>query len=308
MKKLISLMIALVCILSFVACGGSGSSKAIRELEPSGEKIYAADMRRLVSKRQETYLEEDMAKYEEQSDKWFDVQIKMSMISEEDGDSMEIYYMIDGKMGFIDMSELVMDVEIVIEGENVSHDIEGNKITESMSLKGDLILVDGVAYVDITLKEKGPDGEREESVKQMGELDDAFDYADIEDMLDLIGDPSDYESSVYGLNITELLNSVAGGVGVNYYSDEDRIFIDYRESQETTSQKAEMVMQYDIEFEKNSAIVKTTNVYVRTFIESEYNYGIEKVHSLSDIKIGMEVKQISSASIKAPDLEGYEQA
>ncbi len=308
MKKLISLMIALVCILSFVACGGSGSSKTIRELEPSGEKIYAADMRRLVSKRQETYLEEDMAKYEEQSDKWFDVQMKMSMISEEDGDSMEIYYMIDGKMGFVDMSELVMDVEIVIEGENVSHDIEGNKITESMSLKGDLILVDGVAYVDVTLKEKGPDGEKEESVKQMGELDDAFDYADIEGMLDFIGDPSDYESSVYGLNITELLNSVAGGVGVNYYSAEDRIFIDYRESQETTSQKAEMVMQYDIEFEKNSAIVKTTNVYVRTFMESEYSYGIEKVHSLSDIKIGMKVKQISSANIKAPDLEGYEQA
>ena len=308
MKKLISLMIALVCILSFVACGGSGSSKTIRELEPSGEKIYAADMRRLVSKRQETYLEEDMAKYEEQSDKWFDVQMKMSMLSEVDGDSMEIYYMIDGKMGFVDMSELVMDVEIVIEGENVSHDIEGNKITESMSLKGDLILVDGVAYVDVTLKEKGPDGEKEESVKQMGELDDAFDYADIEEMLDFIGDPSDYETSVYGLNITELLNSVAGGVGVNYYSDEDRIFIDYRESQETTSQKAEMVMQYDIEFEKNSAIVKTTNVYVRTFMESEYSYGIEKGHSLSDIKIGMKVKQISSANIKAPDLEGYEQA
>ncbi len=302
MKKLISLIIALVCMLSLFACEGGGSSKTIRELTPSGEEVQADDMRKAVAQRRATYLEADLAKAEEENDRWFDMEIKMSMIVKDGESETEVFYKIDGKMGLVDMSELVMDVDILLEAEEVTYDEASNKETATMEVKGTLILVDGMAYVDATAKEVTPDGEKEEHVKQMGSLEDAFEFADIEELLGVIGDPD----SIYSLDVDQLLNMVAGGTNVKYYNDGDKIFIDYRDTLETTNLKSEEVVQYEIEYKKNSAIVKSSKAYTRNYIETSYYDGVQTVTSIVDMKLGVQVTQISSASIKAPDLEGYE--
>ena len=304
MKKLISLIIALVCMLSLFACEGGGSSKTIRELKPSGEEIQAGDIRTMVVQRQVTYLEGDLVKAEEEKDRWFDMEIKMSMIVKDGESETEVFYKIDGKMGLVNMRELVMDVDILLEAEEVSYDETSNKETADMEVKGNLILVDGMAYVDVTAKEVSPDGEMEEHVKQMGSLKDAFEFADIEELLGLLGDPD----SIHSLDVVEILNMVADSTNVKYYSEDDKIFIDYRDSLETTNLKSEEVVQYEIEYKKDSAIVKSTKAYTRNYIESSYNKGEQTVTSVMDMKVSVQVKQISSANIKAPDLEGYEQA
>ncbi len=301
MKKLFSLIIALVCMLSLFACGG-GSSKTIRELEPSGEEIQAGDMRTMVVQRQATYLEGDLAKAEEEKNRWFDMEIKMSMIVKDGESETEVFYKIDGKMGLIDMRELVMDVDILLEAEEVSYDEASNKETATMEVKGSLILVDGMAYVDVTAKEVSPDGEVKEHVKQMGSLEDAFEFADIEELLGLLGGPD----SIHSLDVIEILNMVAGGSNVKYYSEDDKIFIDYRNSLETTNLKSEEVVQYEIGYKKNSAIVKSTKAYTRNYMESSYKNGLQTVTAIMDMKVGVQVEQISFANIKAPDLEGYE--
>ena len=127
MKKFISLIIALVCMLSLFACEGGGVSKTIRELTPSGEEIQAEDMRTLVAERQETYFEEDLAKAEESKDKWFDMEVKMSVLMEENEAVSEVFYKIDGKIGFVDMSELVMDLDVVLEAKDVSYAEDGSE-------------------------------------------------------------------------------------------------------------------------------------------------------------------------------------
>ena len=69
MKKLISLIMAVLCIVSFVACGQS--SDGLGEIKPSGERVTYSEVESFVSSRQESYLEKDMAKYEERKEQWF---------------------------------------------------------------------------------------------------------------------------------------------------------------------------------------------------------------------------------------------
>ena len=306
MKKFISLIIALVCMFSLFACEGGGVSKTIRELTPSGEEIQAEDMRTLVAERQETYLEEDLAKAEESKDKWFDMEVKMSVLMEENEAVSEVFYKIDGKIGFVDMSELVMDLDVVLEAKDVSYAEDGSEVVVTAKINGTLIMVDGMAYIDVTSKEVGPDGEKEEHVKQMGELEEVFDYMEIEDILSLIGDPTDDEGSIYGVNVNGILDMVAGSVGVTYYAEDDKIFIDARETMEESGIKTESVIQYAVEYKRNSAIVKSTKVYMRNYLESSYDDGVETFSSIMDMKIGMQVKQIASANVSAPNTEGYE--
>ena len=302
MKKLISLLIALICSFSLFACGGNGDgSKSIKEITPTGEKVYAKDFREYVYDRQDAYFESDMAK--SNTDKWFDVDMKMKMTTADGEEKITMFYRIDGKMGFVD-GELLMEVKIELEAEYVSASaLDSSTEKETVEVKGELILIDDVAYVDITVKEESDGVKQEQTLKQMGDIEDAFEYADIEDMIDFIGEPTDYESALYGLNISELINSIAGATGVDYYIDDDKIYIDARDSQEDTYAKTEEILQYAIEFEKDSAVVEKTNIYVMSFMQ--YVNLLSEINTMQKIEMRVDVKQIDSARITAPKTDGY---
>ena len=317
MKKLLVILIAIVCVFSaFVGCTGGGSSS--KTIKIDGEEVMAGTLRRYVANRQETYLEDDEADASEWQ--WFDIDMEMGMDLSQTVDQKStittMEYELDGKMGvyyplttvFGDKIKFLYDLQIKITAKNESYNSYGEKITETIKMEGKVVCVDNVAYADleVTLKSGGEEVVQSEKVK--GDFEDILDI-DMDELSEILGSANTYEGRLYGMSVSEVLDSFASQVGVHYYLDEDNntFYIDSNQTQQDATTVAQTTMQYEIEFKKNSAVVKQEKVYVLVdAYSSGYQSGVF-VESDTITEVWMSVKKIRSANITVPeDADSYQ--
>lgn len=303
MKKLISLIIALVCMLSLFACGGNDAS-AIKEFELKGEKMERIELKNYVLDRQQEYLKKDMEKTGAGEDKWFDIDIKNQWLGESADSSYEIFWHINGRMGVLIGSEdIALDVEVYIDG--VQFDTEnGKESKETVNVEGNIIYVDGVAYADLEVKQMTAGMTTTITVKQKSELDEALSFVelDIERFFYDYFVWNDTQTRIYGINVAKLVNNLRG----EHYLDKNTIYLERRTSTPGTYADVEETLQYKIEFEKNSAIVKSALVYGRTLTQNKGAFS--EYTSTQDIKTLFSIESIGAQKIKVPDADDYKWA
>ena len=302
MKKLLCLLLVLVCLLSLFACGGNDAS-AIKEFELKGEKMDRIELKNYVLDRQQEYLKKDMEKTGGGEDKWFDIDIKNLCFGESADSSYEIFCYINGKMGILMGSEdISLDVEVCIDA--VQFETEDEKTTkETVNVAGNIIYVDGVAYEDIKVKQVGGGMNTTVTVKQMSDLDDALNFVElyIERFFYDYFVWNDTQTRIYGINVAKLVNNLRG----EHYLDKNTIYLERRTNTPGTYADVEETLQYKIEFKKNSAIVKSALVYGRTLTQNKGAFS--EYTSIKDVTL-FSIESIGAQKIKAPDADDYEWA
>ena len=99
MKKLLLVMLAIICAFTTFAFGCDGGSNTI---EVKGDEVMAGTLRRYISNRQETYFENDDKNATDWH--WFDIDMQMTMsvdqrVNQRANVKTWVEYELDGKMG-----------------------------------------------------------------------------------------------------------------------------------------------------------------------------------------------------------------
>lgn len=307
MKKLISLIMAVLCIFSFVACGES--SDGLGEIKPSGEKVTYSEVESFVSSRQESYLEKDMAKYEERKEQWFEVYLlyEEKALEEKSKKEDDVTIEFKGKLGFTEDRKPLLKAEFSLK----EKEVDGERtINNEEEIK--IVYIDDVIYLDLKATYDRADGsEHKEEYKVMGKLEDIY-QSDITEALEiLLEEESDWD--YYGVAVLDLLTAVeelgAEYNGANYYKDGDKLFAEVLMEEKESDYKMKGALQAMVEFEKDSAIVNSFSVYAMSYNKSEVVYGddTEIYDNVDEIKLRINLKQIEAASVKAPNTEDYQQ-
>ncbi len=305
MKKLISLIMAVLCIFSFVACGEN--SDGLGEIKPSGEKVTYSEVESFVSSRQESYLEKDMAKYEERKEQWFEVNLIKYTAGSSSARSWQTTMTVNGKLVFVNDREILFEADFLVE--NIT--VENGKEKKSTD-KSKVVLVNEMLYIDSEIKTVDVDGvEQTESIKVKGVLEKIYasDFtAALNKVLFIKGNDWDY----YGVGVFDLLAFVKGielqSKIANYYKDGNTVYLDVKAEETNSEESEEVIYQSKIEFEKNSAIVKACSLFYRDYKENFFNTSSGEVKSnYNEIKIHIDLKKISSGIINTPNAEDYQE-
>lgn len=319
MKKIMLILLSLCLSACALFSGCSSSSGESKRIRITGDEVYAGELRRWISDRQQTYLEKDEQSSKEEQWFDFDMQMKMESLFETNGESVEstISYEMFGKMK-IEYSGLPIagygealfsyDLTIKAEVESVYIYETGEKEKEILEMEGELICVDNVCYADLQVKMVNGEEELEQSAKIKGDMNEILDF-DF-DLEEIIGSQNSYESQLYGVDITQMLDTFAGRLGVRYYLDEgkDTFFIDYTQLEESGNNKEERVIRYQIEYKNNSAVVGKEKIYLKESSSSSgSSYGMNYVEQ-SDMELSAMIKRISTGTIDIPeDVRDYEE-
>lgn len=302
MKKLICLAIVVACMLSLFACGSSALN-AHDEIVPSGQEMQINDVREEVANRQSKYLDSDMKAYEKRDAQWFEFALAYVETGvNRYGYPYEEKVTVEGKFGFINGRQSVFEGVFLIEEITKPYAYVGNgeTVEEKTIDKTSVILLDGILYLDGERTYVKGEDSSVEAYKMMGELDKLL-ANDLVDNLQelLLEENSDWD--YYGFAVCDLLDYVENGCGElnasSFYSDGSFIYsvVDFKKDGLYGEYPGNFTSR--IKFKNKSAIVERF-----TF---KYEYIIDSDIINADIELCFDMKQIASASITAPKLDGY---
>ena len=304
MKKIISFVLVILCMVSLVACGDKDSANVFKKLSPTGERVDVSSVESFVENRENTYLESDIEKFKNTSTQWFEVNVKYLQKSESENQSRvsknKSLLEVKGVIGISLNGDLEMDVEIVYE-EEIFRKYSDEKETENENkLNARIIACDGYVYIDAKVTES-ENGERAtEKIKVMspvGELGLGIDFDEI--TTDVL-----YGEGVYDL--LEILIDVDDDMDkVDYYLDAEKVFMELdMDGDYGDDEYQKGVIQFEVKYANQSAFVEA----VRCYGDVKYHGESLNYFSESELKIGFSIAQCEAKTITAPDTKGYEQA
>ncbi|MBQ3495158.1 MAG: hypothetical protein IJA76_00510 [Clostridia bacterium] len=304
MKKIISFVLVILCMVSLVACGDKDSANVFKKLSPTGERVDVSSVESFVENRENTYLESDIEKFKNTSTQWFEVNVKYLQKSESENQSRvsknKSLLEVKGVIGISLNGDLEMDVEIVYE-EEIFRKYSDEKETENENkLNARIIACDGYVYIDAKVTES-ENGERAtEKIKVMspvGELGLGIDFDEI--TTDVL-----YGEGVYDL--LEILIDVDDDMDkVDYYLDAEKVFMELDMDEDYGDDEYQKgVIQFEVKYANQSAFVEA----VRCYGDVKYHGESLNYFSESELKIGFSIAQCEAKTITAPDTKGYEQA
>ena len=280
MKKILTVLLAIVCLCCSFFTGCNGGAK-YEEIKVEGEQLDFDAMRDWVAIRQNSYLESDLKK--SNGHHWYDIDINLEQTTSSSHLKVERTLSMQGKMG-VNIDEenklhLYYDVEIQVEMKRFALKDSSEKPDFIGEANIKLIVVDNVAYADTTAKETSKGREYIEKIKKQGSIDSVLgNDLDLDDLFKVEGQ----YVKAYGVNAVSVIveNKYA-----NFYKKGDTFFIEKDSSG---------LLQYKLTFEKNSAIVKEEKVYIKQGSASAL--GDEHI----DVLMASTVKRIKEVRIKKP--------
>ena len=310
MKKIISLILVVLCVFSLFACGDKDSSDVWSKLSHSGKKVDRIKALDYIEDREVSYAESDMAQLESLNAQWFNVDAKYQLKSNTDFyatvSETIILFEMSGTIGLFLNGELAMDVAIVYE-ENFEKQSEKIDVDEENKVEAHIIVCDGVMYADYKTTSR-KEGKRETNqVKVMMPIDE-LNLHDINignldiDNLGQIAFEDFYGTGVYKLTRTFI--NIELEREADFYLSNDKVFLEIDSGYEDDEATSSIFSQLEVEFVSQSAFVKALRYYNNT----KSNIHIDKYLSECDTKIGFIIAQCEAKTIIAPDTKGYEQA
>ncbi len=300
MKKIISLVLAVLCAISLVACGGGKSTNVLSKIKPSGEKVSMDQAESFIVERQNAYLESDTAKLESLTEQWFKIDVKIVEESESEGTTREYNtkdsFKFSGVMGVTKSGQINMklEFEVVSEGESKWNSHEEVAVM-SQSVKGKIIAVDGVAYIEAKMTEEVDGEKRTEEIKVMQPVEDTeFDGFD-----DFVTE------GFYG---TEIFGALIDALGINlsgepiFYLDGDKVYAELKLEDADEYEAADAIFQFEVEYAEKSAIVKSARFYGE--VNAEGSNGMD-YRAESQAKLGLSISECEPQTVKAPNDDDY---
>ena len=300
MKKIIAIILVVLCAFSLVACGDKdNSTNVLKKLSPTGKKVEKTQAVSFIEDRDNAYVESDMEKFENLSEQWLEINVKYVDKSErQSGETIRRRKNITeiiGVIGATSDGELIMDLEVVHEIESVEIE-NGSKVYENESKeKAHVIVYRGMAYMDI----KGTfnvNGEKStEETKSMVPLH-RLAFGNI----DQINPEELYGTGVYKI-LGEIID-IKSQEKVDYYLSSDKIFIETDMDEEGNGDESNGVVQFEVEYVEQSGFVNT----VRCYGDVEHRSESATYSSKTEIKLGLYIAQCEAQTITVPDASDYE--
>ena len=217
MKKIISLVLAVLCAISLVACGGGKSTNVLSKIKPSGEKVSIDQAGNYIIERQNAYLESDTAKLESLTEQWYKIDVKIVEESESEGTTREYNtkesFKFSGVMGVTKSGQINMKLEFEVGAESESKYNSHAEVDErKQTIKGKIIAVGGVAYIDAEMTEEVNGKKTTEETKIMQPVKD-MDFDGFDDLV---------TEGFYG---TDIFDELMDALGVDF-SGEPVFYLD----------------------------------------------------------------------------------
>ena len=301
MKKIISLVLAVLCAISLVACGGGKSTNVLSKIKPIGEKVSIDQAGNYIIERQNAYLESDTAKLESLTEQWYKIDVKIVEESESEGTTREYNTKqtmeFSGVMGVTKSGQINMklEFEVVSEGESKWNSHEEVAVM-SQSVKGKIIAVDGVAYIDAKMTEEVDGEKRTEETKIMQPVED-MDFDGFDDLV---------TEGFYG---TDIFDELMDALGIDlsgepvFYLDGDKVYAEMKLEEVDAYGTAEGLFQFEVEYAEKSAIVNSVRFYGETDVEESDLSG--DYHAESQAKLGLSISECEPQTVKAPNDDDY---
>ena len=139
MKKIIAIILVVLCAFSLVACGDKdNSTNVLKKLSPTGKRVEQTQAESFIEDRDKAYVESDMEKFENLSEQWLEINVKYVDKSErQSGETIRRLKKITeiiGVIGATSDGELIMDLEVVYEMESVTIESLKNIISFASSI------------------------------------------------------------------------------------------------------------------------------------------------------------------------------
>lgn len=301
MKKIISLVLAVLCAISLVACGGGKSTNVLSKIKPSGEKVSIDQAGNYIIERQNAYLESDTAKLESLTEQWYKIDVKIVEESESEGSTREYNtkesFKFSGVMGVTKSGQINMklEFEVVSEGESKWNSHEEVAVM-SQSVKGKIIAVDGVAYIDAKMTEEVDGEKRTEEIKVMQPVED-MDFDGFDDLV---------TEGFYG---TDIFDELMDALGVDFsgepvfYLDGDKVYAEMKLEEVDAYSTVEGLFQFEVEYAEKSAIVNSVRFYGEVNAEESDLSG--DYHAEGQTKLGLSISECEPQTVKAPNDDDY---
>ncbi|MBQ3495159.1 MAG: hypothetical protein IJA76_00515 [Clostridia bacterium] len=301
MKKIISLVLAVLCAISLVACGGGKSTNVLSKIKPSGEKVSIDQAGNYIIERQNAYLESDTAKLESLTEQWYKIDVKIVEESESEGTTREYNtkqsFKFSGVMGVTKSGRINMklEFEVVSEGESKWNSHEEVAVM-SQSVKGKIIAVDGVAYIEAKMTEE-VDGEKStEEIKVMQPVED-MDFDGFDDLV---------SEGFYG---TEIFGALIEALGIDFsgepifYLDGDKVYAELKLEDADEYEAADAIFQFEVVYAEKSAIVNSVRFYGE--VNAEGSDGMGGYSAENQVKLGLSISECEPQTVKAPNDDDY---
>ena len=300
MKKIIAIILVVLCAFSLVACGDKdNSTNVLEKLNPTGKRIDRIKALDRIEEREEDYSQSDKAKLENLNVQWFNVDAKYEQNSGSDffgivSNSKTLFAMV-GVMGYSSDGELLMDVEIVYEEGQLKKKDDKVETDRKNMIEAHVIACDGVAYVDYK-KIVYEEGERKtEKAKVMIPVD-ALDFGELgqvefEDL---------YGTGVYKLSRTFI--DIETERMADFYWGNDKVFIQIENEDADEDYSGERIIQFEVGFSGQSALVET----VRYYCETKADIHMDNHLSTNETRKGFHLIQCEPQTITVPDAGDYE--
>ena len=300
MKKIISLVLAVLCAISLVACGGGKSTNVLSKIKPSGEKVSIDQAGNYIIERQNAYLESDTAKLESLTEQWYKIDVKIVEESESEGTTREYNtkqsFKFSGVMGVTKSGQINMKLEFEVESKGESKWNSHEEVAVmSQSVKGKIIAVDGVAYIEAKKTEEVDGEKRTEEIKVMQPVEDTeFDGFD-----DFVTE------GFYG---TEIFSELMDALGIDlsgepiFYLDGDKVYAELKFEEADEYEAADAIFQFEVVYAEKSAIVNSVRFYGE--VNAEGSDGMD-YRAESQAKLGLSISECEPQTVKAPNDDDY---
>lgn len=300
MKKIISLVLAVLCAISLVACGGGKSNNVLSKIKPSGEKVSIDQAGNYIIERQNAYLESDTAKLESLTEQWYKIDVKIVEESESEGTTREYNTKqtmeFSGVIGVTQSGQINMKLEFEVESKGESKWNSHEEVSVmSQSVKGKIIAVDGVAYIEAKKTEEVDGEKRTEETKIMQPVKDTeFDGFD-----DFVTE------GFYG---TEIFSELMDALGIDlsgepiFYLDGDKVYAELKFEEADEYEAADAIFQFEVVYAEKSAIVNSVRFYGE--VNAEGSDGMD-YRAESQAKLGLSISECEPQTVKAPNDDDY---
>ena len=301
MKKILSLILVVLCAVSLVACGGGKSTNVLSKIKTSGEKVSMDQAESFIVERQNAYFESDREKLEALTEQWFKIDVKIVEESESKGSTREYNTKqtmeFSGVIGVTQSGQINMKLEFEVESKGESKWNSHEEVAVmSQSVKGKIIAVDGVAYIEAKMTEE-VDGEKStEEIKVMQPVEDTeFDGFD-----DFVTE------GFYG---TEIFGELIDALGIDFsgepvfYLDGDKVYAELKLEEADEYEAADAIFQFEVVYAEKSAIVNSVRFYGE--VNAEGSDGMGGYSAENQVKLGLSISECEPQTVKAPNDDDY---
>ncbi len=302
MKKIISLILVVLCAFSLVACGNGDSEGVLTKIKPSGTEVDSRQYEGLINERIYSNLVSDKAKLDNLGDQWFKIDMKIveesktttSLVIREYKETIEV----KGIICLTAKGKLNIKVEFLSQTEGYGKDhADGKEEKRLLKTEGKIIAVDDVAYMDV--KETVVRG----GVKQTEENKIATRLIEIYDP----GFIGILTEGFYGMTVYEKLQDYWGfesGEEIVCYVDGDKAFVEFKVDEESSNEERKSHSQIEIKYAEKSAILEGLRFYSE--VREKTSSSINEYKNTSIIKRGLIITRCEPVAITAPDVNDYE--